>query len=56
MIKHANFSALQSIRKLFGKTDDWRKIYKQTSSAFSSSYGVFLNGAERNILLGHKIF
>ena len=56
MIKHANFSALQSIRKLSAKADNWRKIYEQTSSAFSSSYDVFLNDAERNILLGHNIF
>ena len=40
MIKHASFQIGHVLTELFGKTDEWRQIYKQTSLAFYTSNGA----------------
>ena len=48
LIKHAKF---QLYRELFRKHDNWRQIYKQTSSTFYTSSDVYVITRLRNSCL-----
>ena len=58
VIKYANFELYRTVHiltELFGKLENWRQIYKQTSSTLYTSNDVSLRRVEEKKLLGQII-